>query len=271
MTCMYFTSIHAFICTCISTGKSKLVGDHIDEINEDLGVIHRCTEPKIHEALLKLFHEKWAAEGEHDFLAYFKAQWEGKAWSRAQAPIGHATDNNTIESCNRTIKDDLSRHTRSFGMQLQRIAGWAAQDAATSAPFAFYPDVPRNMWRHAQERLQLGLGELITSNVGASLTMWDELEGASAAEKKKSMQVRTYLSIRSDPARASTTLEKELTFDDLTVSSCNFMQTYHISCNFMQTYHTCEGTLSINRGKVSIDQTKKGRRSNSKKKDNFCM
>ena len=71
------------------------------------------------------------------------------------------------------------------------------------------------------------------------------------------MQVRTYLSIRSDPARASTTLEKELTFDDLTVSSCNFMQTYHISCNFMQTYHTCEGTLSINRGKVSIDRTKK--------------
>lgn len=90
-------------------------------------------------------------------------------------------------------------------------------DSKTNGPFEYCPEVPRNMWRHAQERLELGMDQLITYNVGASLTMWDELPGQTAAEKKKHLQSRTYLSIRSDPARASNTLDKALTFDDTAV------------------------------------------------------
>ena len=58
-------------------------------------------------------------------------------------------------------------------------------DSKTNGPFEYCPEVPRNMWRHAQERLELGMDQLITYNVGASLTMWDELPGQTAAEKKK--------------------------------------------------------------------------------------
>jgi hypothetical protein len=47
--------------------------------------------------------------------------------------------------------------------------------------------------------------------------MWDELPGQTTAEKKKHLHSRTYLSIRSDPARASNTLDKALTFDDTAV------------------------------------------------------
>ena len=52
-----------------TTGKSKLTNiEHIDEIVEDVRIIQRCTEPNIKAALLKLFTEKWDAEGETDFI-----------------------------------------------------------------------------------------------------------------------------------------------------------------------------------------------------------
>lgn len=82
------------------TGSSKLKNkDHIHEILEDVRCIQRCTEPNIKAELLNLFSQKWMAEGENEFVAYFEAQWARKLWSRADAPIGHATDNNTIERC----------------------------------------------------------------------------------------------------------------------------------------------------------------------------
>ena len=77
--------------------------------------------------------------------------------------------------------------------------------------------VPRQDWRTAQERIDDGIDQWVYQNVCPSATMWDELDGNTAAEKKKGLDHRTYLSIRKDPARASTKLTKPLTFDDLVV------------------------------------------------------
>ena len=136
---------------------------------------------------------------------------------------------------NGMLKDDIGRTTCSFGMQLKRIAEWLVNDARHNAEFSYYPEISRKTWRHAQERLELGMAELISFNVGASMTMWEELKGATAAEKKKSLQSRVYLSIRNDPAKASSTLSKPLSFDDLVV--CCMFVPVHDSPSSMACMH----------------------------------
>jgi hypothetical protein len=73
-----------------------------------------------------------------------------------------------------------------------------------------------------------------------------QLDGNTAAEKKKGLDIRTYLLIRKDPNRASAQLTKELTFDDLVVShTCHLMHVMHLChafCDLMvqewdESYH----------------------------------
>ena len=60
------------VCIYAHTCKRK---ENLDGIVEDLGCMHRCTEPRIKDALLELFAKKWDAEGETEFVNYFSTQW----------------------------------------------------------------------------------------------------------------------------------------------------------------------------------------------------
>lgn len=174
----------------------------------DLNFIHECTVIEIIPQALSLFYQKWIALGEKPMMDYIQNQWGEKKWMRAYGDPGEPSDNNTLESLNRTLKTDSAfGKTTSLALCLnQCLVTMHRLSRDTKSIFsAEAPVVKKEHWVKAQKlvsncyfKLGYRMNEAI---VIPSSKLLDQCPGSTVMEKRQNMSVwvKEYISMMKNP------------------------------------------------------------------------
>ena len=178
------------------------------ELFTDLNFIHETTVVEIIPKLLDNFYEKWTTKGEVPFVDYIRDEWGGKKWMRAYCEPGEPSDNNTLESLNRTLKTDSAfGKTTSLGLCLDQCLITVHRLSRDVKLFLEVdaPVVKKTVWVDAQKLVSSSyfkLGYKMSDKVVIpSSKLLDQCPGTTVVERRQNMStwVKEYVSMMKNP------------------------------------------------------------------------
>jgi hypothetical protein len=182
-----------------------------DKIYEDLNYIHNLSEPELVPIAFIKFYAKWARKfNEQPMADYIKETWFDKHanWQRAHGSPGEPSDNNTLESFNRTLKTDSNfGKTTSLGLCLVTCEKTVYRQSRDTKPMASIvaPVVKKDLWVKAQKLVQSSHFKL-TYKMGnyiivPSQSLISRLPGKTVPERKTNIStwVKEYVSMMKNP------------------------------------------------------------------------
>ena len=157
------------------------------------------------------FTVKWIKLGEEPMVAYIQGEWFIKHpnWQRALLLPGEPSDNNTLESFNRTLKTDSAfGKTTSLGLCLTACLTVVYRSSRdTKSIFLItHPIVKKQLWVKAQKLVTKSLFKL-TYKAGNAMIVPSEgllqrLPGTTIAERRKniSVWVKEFVALMKNPS-----------------------------------------------------------------------
>ena len=194
--------------------RQTMLYDDLNYIHNVANVRHLSPsddpESLVHLAMNK-FNDKWAKLGEERMVGYIKDEWFAKHpnWQRARLAPGEPSDNNTLESFNRTLKTDSAfGKTTSLGLCLTAcltVVHRTSRD--TKSIFLItHPIVKKKLWVSAQKLVSKSLFKL-TYKAGNTIIVPSEgllqrLPGTTVAERRQniSIWVKEFVALMKNPS-----------------------------------------------------------------------
>lgn len=175
---------------------------------DDLNFIHNLPDPRLVDTAIPKFREKWVKLREDAMVAYLDKEWLWRKFARAHTDAGLPSDNNTLESFNRTVKATPEfGKTTSLGLCLNAcvtITYRTSRDAKFIATVQA-PVVKKADWVAGQKLVEKSFFKL-TYKMGDAIVVPSEsllpkLPGRTIQEKRVNMSVwvQEYISLMKNP------------------------------------------------------------------------
>lgn len=174
----------------------------------DLSFIHNVSCEELLPKEWYRFERKWRIDlCEPEMTAYIMAEWRNKNWTRADAPAGDPSDNNTLESLNRVLKADHNfTKASAVAVVMPHALTVMMRFSRDAKPIALAPAVPKKEWVKAQKlassnyfSLAYKMGDAF---VVPSEKLLSTLPGTTTGEQRTNMSVwiREYASMMKNPS-----------------------------------------------------------------------